>query len=241
MRRLIEFLARLYPKTWRERYGAEFGALLEDVPPDWRTSGNIVKGAIEMQLKTWNVKRIFLAAELAGLLAAAGILLAIPRQYASEAVLRVRSANATEMADAVMDVMGQVLSQRSLSAIVDSEALYPRERARMPIEGVIERMKRRLEITPIRSSNLALSAFSIKFTYEDPSKAQRVVNDLAYRFINGGTRAGSDLSLGVLDAASVPKSPVSPDRAMIIGWGAAGGAAVGLILTFALRVSRRIA
>ncbi len=234
-------MARLYPKTWRERYGAEFGALLEDVPPNWRTSANMLKGALAMQLRTWNFRRIFLAAELAGLLAATGILLAIPRQYASEAVLRVRSANGAEIGDALLDVSTQVLSQRSLSMIADSEALYPRDRSRMPIEDVIERMRRKLEITPIRSSNLALSAFSIKFTYEDPQKAQRVVNDLAYRFIDGNARGGSDLSLRILDAASLEKSPVSPDRTMIIAWGAVGGLALGLILALRLRGSRRTA
>lgn len=241
MRRLIRFIARLYPATWRERYGAEFGALLEDVPPNWRTSANILKGALEMQLKTWNFKRIFLAAELAGLLAATGILFAIPRQYASEAVMRVRSANGTEMGDALIDMVHQALGQRSLTAIIDSEALYQGDRARMPIEDVIERMRRNLEITPIRSSNLALPAFSIKFTYEDPQKAQRVVNDLAYRFIDGGAPAGSDLSLRILDDASLQKSPVSPNRTMIIGWGAVAGMAAGLILALTLRVSRRTA
>jgi hypothetical protein len=29
MSRLIHFLARLYPRSWRERYGAEYAALLE--------------------------------------------------------------------------------------------------------------------------------------------------------------------------------------------------------------------
>ena len=38
MNRLIRFLVRLYPAMWRQRYKAEFGALLEDVDPTWRTA-----------------------------------------------------------------------------------------------------------------------------------------------------------------------------------------------------------
>jgi hypothetical protein len=38
MSRLIRFIARFYPRSWRERYGAEFTALLEDVRPDGRTA-----------------------------------------------------------------------------------------------------------------------------------------------------------------------------------------------------------
>ena len=33
---LIRFARRLYPASWRRRYGIEFEALLEDTSLDWR-------------------------------------------------------------------------------------------------------------------------------------------------------------------------------------------------------------
>jgi hypothetical protein len=33
MKRTMRFLARLYPSSWRKRYGAELDALLEDATP----------------------------------------------------------------------------------------------------------------------------------------------------------------------------------------------------------------
>ena len=33
MRTLMRWAARLYPATWRNRYGAEFEALLDDISP----------------------------------------------------------------------------------------------------------------------------------------------------------------------------------------------------------------
>ena len=43
MKRLIRFLARLYPTRWRERYGEEFDALLEDSLPRWRDAWDVAR------------------------------------------------------------------------------------------------------------------------------------------------------------------------------------------------------
>jgi uncharacterized membrane protein HdeD (DUF308 family) len=53
MRRLIEFFAKLYPKWWRDRYGVEFDALLEDAGASVQTAFNVFSGAFLMQLRTW--------------------------------------------------------------------------------------------------------------------------------------------------------------------------------------------
>lgn len=54
MKRLIDFFAKLYPKWWRDRYGAEFDALLEDAGANARTAFNVCSGAFLMRLRTWN-------------------------------------------------------------------------------------------------------------------------------------------------------------------------------------------
>lgn len=43
-------LLRLYPKAWRDRYGEEFEALLEDHAPGVLGSIDIVRGALDVQL-----------------------------------------------------------------------------------------------------------------------------------------------------------------------------------------------
>jgi hypothetical protein len=54
-RRLARFLAGLYPRNWRERFGEEFEALLQDTRGDWRKSANIVWSALyEHVLSIWN-------------------------------------------------------------------------------------------------------------------------------------------------------------------------------------------
>jgi hypothetical protein len=44
--RLAHLLVRLYPRAWRERYGAEFEALLQNSPGDLRTSANVICSAV---------------------------------------------------------------------------------------------------------------------------------------------------------------------------------------------------
>ena len=50
MRRWIARVAALYPRSWREEYGNEFDALLDDVKPGWRVFANVLGGAMKMHL-----------------------------------------------------------------------------------------------------------------------------------------------------------------------------------------------
>jgi hypothetical protein len=53
MKPLIRFAAKLYPRSWRERYGAEFEALLDDTGADPRVALNVFTEAIGMQVQRW--------------------------------------------------------------------------------------------------------------------------------------------------------------------------------------------
>jgi capsular polysaccharide biosynthesis protein len=243
MRRLLRFVASLYPRSWRQRYGAEFAALLEDVNPDWRTSMDILNGALMMQMNTWNFGKIFLAAGVAGALIAAGISFAIPRQYASQTVLHVAGpADSAGATDAVFNLAQQTESRKSLTSIIISETLYQQERAKMPMEDLIDKMKSNVRVTPVSGPlrDGTPLAFAIGFTYADPTKAQRVTQDLAAAMRENAAGAGQ-VDLEIDDAASLPQSPVYPNRWIIVmmGLSAGEGLALALILAFRRRVSRR--
>jgi hypothetical protein len=53
--RILLLLARLYPRSWKQRYGEEFEALLEDVNPRWWDALDVLKGAATMQITRWMV------------------------------------------------------------------------------------------------------------------------------------------------------------------------------------------
>jgi hypothetical protein len=50
---LLRFAAKLYPRAWRERYGAEFEVLLDDTGADPRIALNVFTEAIGMQVQRW--------------------------------------------------------------------------------------------------------------------------------------------------------------------------------------------
>jgi hypothetical protein len=51
MKRLIRFVAKIYPRAWRNRYGEEFDALLDDTHANGRTALNVLTGAVGMQIQ----------------------------------------------------------------------------------------------------------------------------------------------------------------------------------------------
>ena len=66
-------LARLYPSSWRKRYGAEYEALLEDVALKPLDSVDVTWGAMKMHLGSFVFLRVVLPCSMAGMLAGASI------------------------------------------------------------------------------------------------------------------------------------------------------------------------
>jgi hypothetical protein len=60
-------LLRLYPASWRSRYGAEMLDLLDERPPTWRDSIDLIRGALDAHLHPPETSRLpAVAAILAG-------------------------------------------------------------------------------------------------------------------------------------------------------------------------------
>jgi len=68
MKRILKWLAQLYPAAWRARYGAEYEALLEEREPRVRDVVDVAWGAMKMQMTAWGSARIVLGCALAGVL-----------------------------------------------------------------------------------------------------------------------------------------------------------------------------
>jgi uncharacterized protein involved in exopolysaccharide biosynthesis len=84
----------------------------------------------------------------------------------------------------------EILSRTSLSTIITDPRLdlYKNERAKEPIEDVIEGMKHDIKINILElpgsmTSQGAASAFNIQFSYPDSHKAQAVVQTLITKFM----------------------------------------------------------
>ncbi|HEY3824485.1 MAG TPA: hypothetical protein VGL82_07990 [Bryobacteraceae bacterium] len=193
MKRMAGFLIRMYPANWRVRYGEEFEALLEDSAPDWRSIFDLLKGAIRMQFSVPSFPKLALALSLTGLLAGLAISFAVASRYVSTATLQftapVVHTNPPEVHRNVneyfLQLRTEILSRTSLSSIIQDPRLdlYPAERAKIPLEDVIEQMRRDIQIMPTApGSGPDYLPFILTFTYRDRLKAQQTVQALTTKF-----------------------------------------------------------
>lgn len=189
---------------------------------------------------------------VAGALLAGAIAFAIPARYVSTAALWIRSATGQKIstrhvADYVRRETEVILSRSNLAELMQRSELdlYHGERARHPMEQVIDKMREDLRIEPPAPARLR-TTFSIAFTYTDRFKAQAVVRELESRFVEFQTNYLTDTPglkldltdearLEVLDPASLPEAPVWPPRGGII----TGELLAGLLLGLVAAVIRR--
>jgi polysaccharide chain length determinant protein (PEP-CTERM system associated) len=127
-----------------------------------------------------------------------------PDTYVSTAVLRVvppqvpqeyvKSNVNAEMSQRINSMAQTILSRGTLTNIVNTYGLYPRLRSRLPLEDIVEEMRRRdiniANVVTVTQSQggRQIPAFQISFSYESRNLAQKVCADLVSRFINENTR-----------------------------------------------------
>ena len=109
----------------------------------------------------------------------------------------VQSSINQEMFDRITSMEQEILSRAVLTNIIRNDGLYSRELSRMPMEDVIEVMKKNITITPVTGLNSsgaarAVPAFAIQFSYSDRMLAQKVTQDLGGRFIDENIRNSSN-------------------------------------------------
>jgi hypothetical protein len=81
MKRIILFLARLYPGAWRSRYGAEYEALLEDRSLHVADVFDVLWGAVTMQMTSGSSVRIVVPSIVLGVIAAVAVAFTLPARY----------------------------------------------------------------------------------------------------------------------------------------------------------------
>jgi polysaccharide biosynthesis transport protein len=160
-------------------------------PPD-------VEDYIDMlrRYRSWIVGPMF-----AGLVISTVIAFFWPDTYISTAVMRITpqqipdklisSAITSDMAIRLQQMETDILSRTSLAEIIQKPSLdlYKKERAKLPMEDIVQDMKNKyIKITPLADTSTAssnrrfASAFAISFMYTDRYKAQAVVRELVTKF-----------------------------------------------------------
>ncbi len=129
-----------------------------------------------------------------------------PNTYMSTAAIRVVPPAVPEklvptnvsvqMAERVTAMQQTILSRNTLTNIIQTYDLYRRERGRLPMEDIIERMRRDVTVSGLTQlggggnagSPSRAAAFRIGFAYDNRYVAQKVTRDLMTRFIDENIR-----------------------------------------------------
>ena len=145
-----------------------------------------LKKYVDLVLGRWQFITICLLLSIgAGLI----YYLTIPKSYQSTSVLSYEQQQISptkmdpeqgrnRLQEAVATLRELVTSRNSLEKVITQFDLYPEQRKKLPIEDVIEIMRKNITITPSRGD-----VFSVSFQDHSPEKVMKVTNALAALFI----------------------------------------------------------
>jgi hypothetical protein len=152
--------------------------------------------------------------------------------------LRLAGTKGQASAARIQEIVQQVLSRESLVEIIErpSLQLYSQARARHALDDVVKQMRDHdLHVDPLPADPPGGTPNAIRISFEsfDPRKAQACVQALVSRIVEGRVPPKQDVAqshavyLEVLDPASVPETPASPNRFTIMGAGCLAGLLLG--------------
>ncbi len=155
-------------------------------PPDIEDYLDILR-----RYRSWIIGPAFLGLVL-------GVVVAFlwPDTFISTALMRITpqqvpeklvpSAVNMQMAERLTQMQQEILSRASLSELIQRLDLYKKDRQRLPMDDVVEKMRNAVKIPLLdvqsTGGNRGASAFMIQFKYSDRYKAQGVVQQLVSKF-----------------------------------------------------------
>jgi len=219
----MKFLIKLYPAWWRQRYGRELEALLEDSGS--RDAWDLFRGAMEIQMKTWSFGRFVTVCCIAGVVLAGTVAFSMPYRYRSTAVLKANSRDPGVWSG----LTRAAFTPQALSDIIDRERLY----AGAPADDGIDRMRRAIRIEPA-----APSLVRVSFAGEDPVQAQRVSQELVGRIVTANLNPSANpngLTVQLVTPADLAKKQIERKRYGLAGLGLPAGLLFGVVLALILR------
>ena len=214
--------ARLYPSRWRQRYGAEFDALLEDTRPTLKNTLDVAWGALEMHMNNLTFSKLAVLCGVTGAIVAAAMAVRMPDKYVSEAIIRVSGDG-----QSLRFFRDRVLP-RAFSPKHDLSMTNPNSRAGRP-NGF---------------------DFTVRFSDGDAAQAQRTANEVVFSIVKANLLEAvgqvsdlpTDRQVGVqlLAPPRLAAGLVRPNRPFITALGFGAGLMLASLLAAAKRFLHRV-
>ena len=237
MKRLFDLAARLYPRDWRDRYGLEFQALLDDMKPGWRDIADVLAGGLQMHVRRAHPAVIAATVGIIGACAAGVVAVSMADRFISTGTMNVRPAGpSTEPGTAKPDVMPRLaqdaFSHKTLAGIIEKYDLYASERAQASPEAVIDHMRGDIGVQLVSPS-----VFQVSFASSDGRKAQQVAHELMAQLVRSNMEVSGSV-VQVLDVPDEGQVSINSRRVTLAGVGGfGGGALLGTVIGFLRRRS----
>ena len=110
----------------------------------------------------------------------------------------VRSTVSVRIDERLATIQQQVMSRTRLTTVMDELGLYKTQRNKIPIEGIVEMMRKRIQIqvSSMGRRNEGGEAFSLTFIDENPQMAMLVASRLAPFFIDENLKTREQQAVG---------------------------------------------
>jgi polysaccharide chain length determinant protein (PEP-CTERM system associated) len=145
----------------------------------------------------WILPLSILACGTLGLLAA----MVLPKKYTSETVVLVvqptvpidyvKPVESDDLNRRLASMKEQILSRTRLQPIIEKFGLYAKDRDRVHMEELIDRLKSSVTITPLEpmagTQNRTLPGFSVKVIFDNPQTAQQICTEITSMFMAQNT------------------------------------------------------
>ena len=107
----------------------------------------------------------------------------------------------------IQQISQRVLTNSNLSSIIEKYGLYTEERIEIPLEVVLEKMRKDISVTPIsanvvdpknRRAVQSTIAFELAYENKSPELAQRITNEIVSLFLNENLKQRTETSTETL-------------------------------------------
>jgi polysaccharide chain length determinant protein (PEP-CTERM system associated) len=132
-----------------------------------------------------------------------GVATQLPKQYTSQTLVLlarpavpedyVKPAVREDLTRRLASMKGQILSRTRLEPVIEKLKLYPEDRAKLPMEALVERLGKAVVITPLEAmpgiQYANLPGLSVNVTFNNPKLAQQICTELTSVFTEQNARS----------------------------------------------------
>ncbi|HEU4691689.1 MAG TPA: hypothetical protein VFS23_25170 [Vicinamibacterales bacterium] len=242
MNRLTGLVVRLYPRWWRQRYGAELQALMEDSGETWWDVLDLAKGAFAMRVSTVGNVDWVRGAAVGGFVSMgvwALVFFTMPTRFTSISTITIQSSDEATPSPPAAVALG-AFNDNNLGSLVEKHGLYSSDRGRGT--GVLRRFREDIAVTLMAPDAEARGGqvpdaqtpepfrdqgrLQISFSYPDGPKSQAVALELARLVIEENLHQPPMARYRV---TGVPDHVAADSNAtMALGWALGAGALAAL-------------